>query len=44
LVTDEDEVVSDSRKIVDWAHEHPAGGGPAATATAVSYLSALPRA
>ena len=27
LVTDEGEVVSDSRRIVAWAREHPAGGG-----------------
>jgi len=27
LVTDEGEVVSDSKEIVAWAREHPAGGG-----------------
>jgi len=32
LVTDDGEVVSDSKKIVAWAREHPAGGGPGATA------------
>jgi hypothetical protein len=29
LVTDEDEVVQDSRRIVEWARDHPAGA-PAA--------------
>ncbi len=36
LVTDEGEVVSDSKKIVAWAREHPAGGGPGVTATAAT--------
>ena len=36
LVTDEGDVVSDSKKIVAWAREHPAGGGPGATATAAT--------
>jgi Glutathione S-transferase, N-terminal domain len=29
LVTDDDEVVADSRKIVDWAKAHPAGAAAA---------------
>ena len=36
LVTDEGEVVSDSKRIVVWAREHPAGGESSATATAAT--------
>ena len=32
LVTDDGEVVSDSKKIVEWAKAHPAGAGASATA------------
>jgi Glutathione S-transferase, N-terminal domain len=32
LVTDDGEVVSDSKNIVEWAQAHPAGAGAAATA------------
>jgi len=27
LVTDDDEVIADSKKIIAWAKEHPAGAG-----------------
>ena len=30
LVTDDDEVIQDSKKIIDWAQEHPAGAPVAA--------------
>lgn len=30
LVTDDDEIVSDSQRIVEWAQAHPAGGSAAA--------------
>lgn len=34
LVTGAGEVISDSKKIAAWAHEHPAGGEPLASAGA----------
>jgi hypothetical protein len=30
LVTDEGEVINESKRIVDWARRHPAGAAPAA--------------
>ena len=32
LVTDDGDVVADSKRIIAWAQEHPAGGRPSTTA------------